>query len=169
MRNETVEPFNETVQQVFARISALRDSLDGPTFTDQGIVNTDPRNIAVPASFINLIPTDVRGLTLNRSPQQNINILTLGSANGTGVFFPNGLLGRISKPTGYASVANGLNDFPETAQVASQVSFSVILHLPARHSVSNIHVTVCLAPWLVAALLALFSSSSSDQNGGRVT
>ena len=30
MRNATVEPFGETVQQVFARISALRDSLDGP-------------------------------------------------------------------------------------------------------------------------------------------
>ena len=30
MRNDTVEPFGETVQQVFARISALRDSLDGP-------------------------------------------------------------------------------------------------------------------------------------------
>ena len=30
MRNATVEPFGESVQQVFARISALRDSLDGP-------------------------------------------------------------------------------------------------------------------------------------------
>lgn len=30
MRNYTVEPFGETVQQVFARVSALRDSLDGP-------------------------------------------------------------------------------------------------------------------------------------------
>jgi hypothetical protein len=29
-RNNTVAPFNETVQQVFARISALRDRLDGP-------------------------------------------------------------------------------------------------------------------------------------------
>ena len=29
-RNNTVAPFNETVQQVFARISAFRDSLDGP-------------------------------------------------------------------------------------------------------------------------------------------
>ena len=29
-RNATVEPFGETVQQVFSRISALRDSLDGP-------------------------------------------------------------------------------------------------------------------------------------------
>jgi len=30
MRNYIVEPFGETVQQVFARVSALRDSLDGP-------------------------------------------------------------------------------------------------------------------------------------------
>ena len=30
MRNATVAPFGETVQQVFSKISALRDSLDGP-------------------------------------------------------------------------------------------------------------------------------------------
>lgn len=35
MRNMTVEPFGETVQQVFARISALRDSLDGPQVSMQ--------------------------------------------------------------------------------------------------------------------------------------
>ncbi len=35
MRNDTVEPFGETVQQVFARISALRDSLDGPQVSPQ--------------------------------------------------------------------------------------------------------------------------------------
>jgi hypothetical protein len=29
-RDNIVQPFGETVQQVFARISALRDSLDGP-------------------------------------------------------------------------------------------------------------------------------------------
>ena len=28
-RNNTVEPFGETVQQVYARVSALRDRLDG--------------------------------------------------------------------------------------------------------------------------------------------
>jgi len=38
-------------------------------FDDQGLVNTDPRFIAVPDGYINLIPTDVRGLTFNRSPQ----------------------------------------------------------------------------------------------------
>ena len=38
-------------------------------FDDQGLINTDPRFIAVPDGFINLIPTDIRGLTFNRSPQ----------------------------------------------------------------------------------------------------
>ena len=52
--NNTVPPTNETVKQVFSRISALRDSLDGPQFDDQGLVNTDPRTIAVPDSYINL-------------------------------------------------------------------------------------------------------------------
>lgn len=36
---------------------------------DQGLVNTDPRNIAVPNTWVNLIPTDVRGLTYSRTPQ----------------------------------------------------------------------------------------------------
>ncbi len=35
--------------QVFARVSAYRDSMDGPSFDDQGLINTDPRTIAVPA------------------------------------------------------------------------------------------------------------------------
>ena len=69
-RNATVEPFGETVQQVFARISALRDSLDGSPTIDQGLVNTDPRTIAVPDQGVNLIPTDIQGITFNRSPQQ---------------------------------------------------------------------------------------------------
>ena len=36
---------------------------------DQGLVNTDPRNIAVPNTWVNLVPTDVRGLTFSRTPQ----------------------------------------------------------------------------------------------------
>jgi hypothetical protein len=35
MRDEIVQPFNETAQQVFARVSALRDRLDGPQVDDQ--------------------------------------------------------------------------------------------------------------------------------------
>ena len=67
---QIIEPFGETVTQAFARVSALRDMLDGPSNTDQGLINTDPRYIAVPDGFINLVPTDIRGLTLNRTPQQ---------------------------------------------------------------------------------------------------
>ena len=33
---------------------------------DQGLVNSDPRFIYVPFHGINLIPTDIRGLTYNR-------------------------------------------------------------------------------------------------------
>ena len=43
LRDTIIEPFGETAQQVFARISAARDLLDGPPQVDQGIVNTDPR------------------------------------------------------------------------------------------------------------------------------
>ena len=91
-------------------------------FDDQGIVNTDARTIAVPDSYINMIPTDVRGLTFSRTPQMNINILTLGNPDGVGVFFPNGLIGRISKPTGFNETASGTDDFPSSPMVAFQVS-----------------------------------------------
>ena len=37
---------------------------------DQGLVNADPRNIAVPDGFVNMIPTDIRGITFARTPQQ---------------------------------------------------------------------------------------------------
>jgi hypothetical protein len=37
-RNLTVEPFNETVQQVFARVSALRDRLDYGAVCDRQTV-----------------------------------------------------------------------------------------------------------------------------------
>ena len=91
-------------------------------FDDQGIVNTDPRNIAVPDSYVNIIPTDVRGLTFSRTPQMNINILTLGNPDGVGVFFPNGLIGAISTPTGYNVTSDGLADFPTDPMTATQVS-----------------------------------------------
>ncbi|KAK9838617.1 hypothetical protein WJX84_007046 [Apatococcus fuscideae] len=65
-----VAPFGETVQQVFARISAVRDSLDGPQLDDQGLFNTDPCAIAVPASYVNFVPTDIQGITFGQTPQQ---------------------------------------------------------------------------------------------------
>lgn len=41
-RNNTVSPFKETVQQVWARISALRDSLDGPQVKHRATVFSYP-------------------------------------------------------------------------------------------------------------------------------
>lgn len=123
LRNEIVTPFNETVSQVFARMSAFRDLLDGPIQIDQGLTNTDPRTIAVPDGYINLIPTDIRGLTLNRTPQQVINIVTIG--NGTsGGFFPNGLLGAINSAANYTATGNGYANAP--TGVASQADTSAV-------------------------------------------
>lgn len=38
---------------------------------------------------------------------QIINILTLGSPDCVGCFFPKGVLGKINKPTGYDASASG--------------------------------------------------------------
>ncbi len=43
LADSTIEPFGETAQQVFARVSALREALTGTGLLDQGLVNTDPR------------------------------------------------------------------------------------------------------------------------------
>ena len=88
---------------------------------DQGLLNTDPRTIAVPDTFINNIPTDIRGLTFSRTPQQLINMYSLGNPDGVGPFFPNGLVGAINRPTGYMNMASGLEDFPSEPYLATQV------------------------------------------------
>ena len=96
---------------------------------DQGLVNTDPRTIAVPNGWVNMVPTDVRGLTFDRTPQQVLNILFLGNPAGKGVFFPNGVYGAINKPVGYNLTAGGLDSFPATgAKVATQVR-ARLLHM----------------------------------------
>jgi hypothetical protein len=112
-RTNIVEPFGETVQQVFARLSAMRDRLDGPPLTDQGLVNTDPRHIAVPADAVNMVPTDIRGITFNRTPLQVINIVTRGAPDGKGAFFPDGMNGKIRTPAGYDEMADGFEDWPK--------------------------------------------------------
>ena len=98
-------------------------------------MNTDPRTIAVPDSFINLFPTDVRGLSFSRTPQQLINMYSLGNPDGISPFFPKGLVGAINKPTGYTNQASGLEDFPSDPYLADQVlshmdALAVQNHLP---------------------------------------
>ena len=58
-----------------------------------------PRHVAAPLSRVSCLPA------------QHINILTLGSPTGTGVFFPNGLNGVIKTPAGFNLTAAGTESF----------------------------------------------------------
>ncbi len=108
---------------------------------DQGLVNSDPRNIAVPDTFINNIPTDIRGLTFSRTPQQLINMYSLGNPSGIGPFFPNGFSGAINSPVGYINMATGLEDFPASPMDAFQVRHCVFSawtqHMPTDKAVAG--------------------------------
>ena len=54
---------------------------------------------------------------------QIINILTLGSPDGIGCFFPKGFLGKINKPTGFDASASGTtaSDASGPPKIAVQV------------------------------------------------
>ncbi|PSC73697.1 Desiccation-related PCC13-62 [Micractinium conductrix] len=92
-RNEQVPEFGVTVAEFFDKMSALRQFYTGPVFIDQPLVFE---------GGINLVPTDGNGVTLARTPQQVLNILVGGSADGKGWFFPEGkrwgINGRITEP-----------------------------------------------------------------------
>jgi len=68
--------------------------------------------------------TCVRGVycrVLSVAIAQNINILTLGNPDGVGVFFPKGLLGTITKPTGYNASDPADQDFPTSASTDASI------------------------------------------------
>ena len=80
-----IPPAGETVQQVFSRVSVARDELDGPQVDDQGLTQTDSRNIAVADQYINAIPTDVSQaclpvLPVCRSCNQSLHCMSSSEA-----------------------------------------------------------------------------------------
>ncbi len=70
------------------KISDARDSLDGGSDLDQGIVDGDGN--------ANIVPTDVNGIAFSRTPGEVLNIVYLNPGSVTsGGFFPDGVNGEI--------------------------------------------------------------------------
>ena len=67
-------------------ISNARDSLDGSSDLDQGIVN---------ATTVNLVPSDANGVAFPRTTSQVLNVVYLNASTRPGGFFPQGTNGRI--------------------------------------------------------------------------
>ncbi|GLZ55974.1 hypothetical protein Acsp07_55910 [Actinomycetospora sp. NBRC 106378] len=77
------------------KISDARDSLDGSSDLDQGVVNPDGK--------ANIVPADKNSIAFSRSAGQVLNVVYLTPKKATsGGFFPNGTNGEIRE-----SAANG--------------------------------------------------------------
>jgi hypothetical protein len=81
-------------------ISNARDSLDGPTDLDQGVVQVDDQGNIVTAAdgtpVANIVPTNPNGVAFSRTAGQVLNIVYLTPrAAISGGFFPNGANGTI--------------------------------------------------------------------------
>jgi hypothetical protein len=71
------------------KLSAARDSLDGPTDDDQGVIDSHGN--------ANIVPTDANGIAYSRSPGQVLNIVYLTNKAATsGGFFPKGVNGEVN-------------------------------------------------------------------------
>ncbi|MEV7548445.1 ferritin-like domain-containing protein [Amycolatopsis sp. NPDC089917] len=83
------------LREASVKLSDARDSLDGKTDLDQGVVDGQGR--------ANIVPTDVNGIAYSRSPGQVLNIVYLTPKAATsGGFFPKGVNGEVntSDPNG---------------------------------------------------------------------
>ncbi|WP_340686381.1 ferritin-like domain-containing protein [Amycolatopsis coloradensis] len=83
------------LREASVKLSDARDSLDGTTDLDQGVVDGNGR--------ANIVPTDGNGIAFSRSPGQVLNIVYLTPKAATsGGFFPKGVNGDVN-----TSAANG--------------------------------------------------------------
>lgn len=88
--NVTVEVYGVNVSTIVDNIAALRSSASG-------LPEDMPNDFGVIVNGTSrLVPTDANGIVYSRTPAQVISIVTLGGANGTGGFFPQGLNGNIN-------------------------------------------------------------------------
>jgi hypothetical protein len=82
---------NASLITAAGQISDARDSLDGSTDLDQGIVAT-----VNGTQTANIVPADSNAIAFVRTPQQVLNVVYLNKAAVTGGgFFPNGLNGNV--------------------------------------------------------------------------
>ena len=81
--------FGTDSREATVKLSDARDSLDGPSDDDQGVI--DDRGNA------NIVPADANGIAYSRSPGQVLNIVYLTSKAATsGGFFPKGVNGTVN-------------------------------------------------------------------------
>ncbi|MGR6330280.1 ferritin-like domain-containing protein [Sphingomonas sp. XXL09] len=82
-----------TLRTAAGQISDARDSLDGSTDLDQGIVGDSTTS--------NIVPTDSNGICFSRTPGQVLNIVYLTASSTTsGGFFPSGVNGTVRQSSG---------------------------------------------------------------------
>ncbi|MBE1467385.1 hypothetical protein H4W33_006397 [Kibdelosporangium phytohabitans] len=77
------------LREASVKLSNARDSLDGKTDLDQGVIDSQGR--------ANIVPTDANGIAFSRSPGQVLNIVYLTNKAATsGGFFPKGVNGDVN-------------------------------------------------------------------------
>lgn len=85
-----------TLRTAATAISNARDSLDGSSDVDQGIVN------AADATASNIVPLDKDGIAFSRTPGDVLNIVYLSKESVTmGGFFPRGANGVLNMSSAY--------------------------------------------------------------------
>jgi hypothetical protein len=86
-----------TLRTAATAISNARDSLDGSTDVDQGIVNANDSTVS------NIVPLDKDGIAFSRTPGDVLNIVYLTKESVTmGGFFPRGVNGVLNMSSAYS-------------------------------------------------------------------